>query len=588
MAEQEKISSEKNTHNPWRQAALGTAVVTGVFSLILLTMLSVNYIRSSAVYPLKSERLEMLKLQLAERPNDERLLEQIRRLDVEVRQFSVYKTDFAGRITVYLFIGIILFVISLQFYLSLAKHYTPPAHGPGREKRQVMQTYLSRGVLAVVLVVIAGMTLFYPGMNSGGEGEDETGNVSKYPPPEQLDKNWVRFRGPQGAGISRYTNIPHDWNEAGKKNILWKSEVPLPGYNSPVVWEDRIFLTGAAGPGELKVFCYDLETGRLNWSSPVPSGTSQDVEVMEDTGYAAPTMASNGLHVFAIFATGDIAGFDMNGKMIWHRFLGVPESIYGYASSLEVYEKNVIVQFDQGMPGEGKSKLIVLEGLTGAIVKQLDRPVGSSWASPVVVQVDAAPEGSPDQNGQGKNRQLLTVAEPYAIAYNPQDMTEIWRAKGIGADAAATPIYSAGYAICLSPYDQMLAIRPTGTGDITDTHVAWTSYEGLPDICSPLSDGQRIYLMQTYGTLTCIDIQTGEKLWEHEMGTSFQASPSLVGDKIYLIGAEGKSYIIQPGGEYKQLNECTLEEGAYACPAFVDGKMIVRTKGHLYCIGQTE
>ncbi len=586
MAEKENMSSETKTPNPWRQAALGTAVVTGIFSLILLTMLSVNYVRSNAVYPLKSERLEMLKLQLAERPNDERLLEEIRRLDVEVRQFSLYKTEFAGMTTIYLFIGIILFVISLQFYLSLDKHYKPPAKGSGEERRQVLQTYLSRGVLAVVLLLIAGMTIFYPGLNTGGE--DQTGDVSKYPPPEKLDKNWVSFRGPEGAGISRYTNIPHYWNEAEKKNILWKSEVPLGGYNSPVVWEDRVFLSGAEGPRELKVFCYDLETGTLNWASPVPSGTTEDVEVMEDTGYAAPTMVSNGLHVFAIFATGDVAGFDMQGRMIWHKFLAVPESIYGYASSLEVYEKNVIVQFDQGMAGEGKSKLIVLDGLTGAIVKQVDRPVGSSWASPVVVEVDAGLEGSPAQRGQEKNRQLITVAEPYAIAYNPEDMTEIWRVRGIGADAAATPIYSAGYAICLSPYDQMLAIKPTGRGDITETHVAWTTYEGLPDICSPLSDGQRIYLMQTYGTLTCIDIKTGEKIWEHEMGTSFQASPSLVGDKIFLIGAEGKSYIIEPGSEYKQLNECTLEEGAYACPAFVDGKMIIRTKGHLYCIGETE
>jgi outer membrane protein assembly factor BamB len=124
-------------------------------------------------------------------------------------------------------------------------------------------------------------------------------------------------------------------------------------------------------------------------------------------------------------------------------------------------------------------------------------------------------------------------------------------------------------------------------GNVTDTHVAWFAEDDIPDICSPISTGELVYILTTDGFVTCYQVKDGKKLWDHEIEKShFNASPSLVGDKLYLLTLKGVMRIVQTGGEYKEIGTCDLGEKCYASPAFVDGRIYIRGAKNLYCIGK--
>ena len=165
--------------------------------------------------------------------------------------------------------------------------------------------------------------------------------------------------------LYEYPDLVERQNGAG---ILWKTPLPLKGHSSPVVWGDKVFLS-AADPNVRQVLCFDGKSGRLLWTGDVPTAplpSGEKFEIMEDTGYAACTVATDGRRVYAIFPTGDVAGFDFNGRRLWHKSLGRPDSSYGYASSLETYEKLVLIDYDQSDGKDGKSRLYALDGLDRA------------------------------------------------------------------------------------------------------------------------------------------------------------------------------------------------------------------------------
>jgi len=294
---------------------------------------------------------------------------------------------------------------------------------------------------------------------------------------------------------------------------------------------------------------------------------------MEDTGYAACTAATDGRRIYAIFPTGDVAAFDFNGRRLWHKNLGVPDSAYGYAASLETYEKLVLIQYDQSDGTDGKSKMIALDGTNGQVAWEARRDLPNSWSSPIVVDVAGKP-------------QLIAIADPNIVAYDPAKGTEIWRAECLGGDIAPSPIYTGGLVLAIEPYAQVVAVKPTGQGNVTKTHVAWRMEEGGPDICSPVSDGTYVYLLESADLLICCKLETGEKLYEQKIKSDFRASPSLVGDKLYILDMKGAMHIGQTGPEYKELGKCELGEECYASPAFADGRIYIRGVENLYCIGQ--
>jgi outer membrane protein assembly factor BamB len=403
----------------------------------------------------------------------------------------------------------------------------------------------------------------------------ETGAGPSYPSFEEYSRNWPAFRGSEGLGVVVDANIPDDWDGKSGKRIRWKNKVPLHGNNSPVVWEDRVFLSGG-NEKELKVFCYDGDSGDLLWTGDVPSrhlkNEEEPFEVMEDTGFAAPTVVTDGRRVYAIFVTGDIGAFDFNGKRIWTKSFGIPDSSYGYASSLAMYQNLVLIQLDQGGPDDGISRMIALDGLTGQTVWETKRPVPNSWASPVVTKM-------------GEQFQLLTCSDPWVISYDPSDGKELWRVNCLYGDVAPSPIYANGLVFVIEPDAKLVAIRADGKGDVTKTHIAWENDEWGPNICSPVSDGERIFMLASEGLIAGYKNSDGTKLYEHDLRENFLASPTLVNDKLYLLTEKGVMFIVQAGTEYKELKKCELGEKCFASPAFVNGRIYIRALENLYCIG---
>ena len=397
---------------------------------------------------------------------------------------------------------------------------------------------------------------------------------------DQMENQWPTFRGPGGLGICRFKNVPDMWDGQKGENILWKTPVPLPGHNSPIVWDNRIFLTGATGEKQ-QVFCFDADSGELLWSGDVSiplTPARDDMDVMEDTGYAACTAVTDGKRVCAIFAGGDMGCFTVDGKLLWEKHLGIPESAYGYAASLTAFEDRVIVQWDVGYDegDESKSKLIALNWQTGNILFQTHRPVPNSWSSPTVVDI-------------GGRYQILTTASPFVMAYDPKTGAELYRAECIEGDVAALPIISGTTLFAIEPYNKLVAIETTNaSGDITPTHILWENESEMPDICSPVANEYYVWTLTTQGLLGCYSVADGSEVYTHGINNTFQASPTLIGDRLYLLAEDGATLIISAGSEYKEIRQNQLGEKCYASPAFQDGRIYIRAEDNLYAIGTAE
>jgi len=604
------------------RACVGTAVLAGVFVALVAVLLLIDAARRQADDPLDTESFRQAKAELAELAGKRRteaidarieeLKQSIRAMDVELREEFFAHREFS-RVGAWMLLGgVAVLLLASRTAAGLRRKLPDPGPHVPPQDLETRWTKGARAGVGVVALLLAGAAVALsvsidaalPGseaelaasLEKGGDNGAVAG-ATGFPSPEELSRNWPRFRGPGGSGISAYTDLPTSWDEASGKNILWKTPVPLPGNNSPVVWNDRVFISGADEKTR-QVYCFNAPDGKLLWAADAP-GTPQSTlkppEVLRDTGYAAPTGVTDGRRFYAMFANGDVAAFDFGGKLVWQQSLGIPENSYGHAASLAMVRNLVLIQFDQGGRNDGKSRLIALEGATGKTVWKVPRPVPNSWASPIVVR------------GDGDRDQIITAANPWVVAYNPADGAELWRAKCLQADVGPSPTFRDGVAYVANEFPQLTAIKADGSGDVTNTHVLWTGEDGLPDTSSPLASKRHLFLLASYGILTCYDRERGEWLWEMEFEGHFCSSPSLVGDRVYLFAevekpeeeitpAEAESdepamicraWIVQPGAEAgKTVGQGRLEEGCVTSPAFQPGRFFIRGRKHLYCIGQ--
>ena len=571
----DSASEHVQTTSSWYRCAVATAVLSAVFSIVVCAFIFMNYGRSKMVGTAEETALADLRLEIRSKPDDEQLLSRIRQFDLQVRQQRIRALDRSRKGSYLLLSGVVVFIISLRSAIAFQKK--PPAPQPYADhlKEQVSNAKFARWVVTGSLVILGSGSLFLATRPKIDFAKAGAADVSSYN-MDDVAKNWASFRGPNGAGISTHTNVPARWDGKTGEGILWKTEIPLPGNNSPVVWGDRVFLSGA-DPNSRQVFCFDTSSGGLLWKGDVlglPKSNEEPLDVMEDTGLAAPTLATDGRRVYAIFPTGDVGCFDFKGKKAWEKNLGRPDSSYGYASSLAMYQNLLLIQYDQGGVEDNKSELIAIDGFSGRVVWQKKRPVGNSWSSPIVASI-------------GEQFQVITCADPWIIAYNPADGAELWRVNCLSGDIASSPIFANGLVFVIEPYSKLVAIKPDGKGDVTETHIAWISEEGGPDICSPVSNGESILLLATEGFLECYKVSDGKKLWDKDLDEYFLASPSLVGSNLYLLSEKGVMFIAEAESEYKEFAKCELDEKCHASPAFADGRIYIRGVENLYCIGSS-
>ena len=549
------------------QAALASAVVAGLFSLIIIVALGVAHIRTRTDDFHKSEELAGLRAALLKAPDAAaaaQIKEELRDRDLRMREDYFARAE-SSRSGGYMLIGgVIVFVIAAMQAAACRKRLPMPRPDPDAPRKAAGAQRLARATVVGLGIAIGagGIAL---GMLSGGSLFVQA--LPDFPTAEEIAKEWPRFRGPGGAGVAAYKNIPSTWDGKTGDGILWKVALPLPGHNSPVVWGDRIFLSGASEK-KREVYCIDAATGKFLWQKPVdtPEGTAAEPpDILEDTGYAAPTVATDGRRVAAIFANSDIACFDMAGKRLWARNFGVLKNAYGHATSLDMYHGHVMVQLDQGTPAKPASRLIAIDAATGKTAWETKRPVPASWASPILINT-------------GKREEFITIGTPWAIAYDPASGKELWRAKVLDDEVAPSPVFAGGFVFAVIAGAKLSAIRPDGQGDVTASAVAWAAEDGLPDIVSPLTDGKLIWLFTTDGTLTCYRVKDGSKVYEKEIGEAVNSSPTLVGDKMYVFDEKGVMHIIAATEEFKELGKAALGEPVRASPAYLDGRIYVRTE----------
>ncbi len=564
-------NSDRNadTAGQWYKSAVATSIVGAVFSVIVAGLIVLNYVRVRFDLARQEETLTAMKEVVRDQPDNEGLLSEIRRLDLQIRKVRIHRLRFSQRGTILLLGGVVVTMIALKCVAVFRRRPPRPAPGSDARDRHMHEQWLARWAVATGLSVLCLGALLLVVMPDIKFGEAQTAAPS-YPSAEEIARNWPRFRGPGGLGVSAYTDIPTRWDGKTGEGILWKSNVPLPGNNSPVIWDNRVFLSGG-DPNERAVYCFDTQTGELVWQESVVAGY-KPLEIMEDTGFAAPTVVTDGRRVCAIFATGDVVCFTVEGRKLWEKSLGVPDSMYSYASSLEMYRNLLLIQLDQADAEDEKSRLTALDVFSGSTVWETKRQVGGSWSSPVLIEAAG-------------REQIITCGDPWVIAYEPTSGAELWRAECLSGDIAPSPIYADEKVIAVEPYATLTAIRPDGSGNVTKTHIVWKADADSPDICCPVSNGRLVFLLTSGGLLTSHGTADGKRSWERDLIIDFTASPSLVGNNLYLLGTEGEMHIIEIGPELKESARPELGEECYASPAFADGRIYIRGVEHLYCIG---
>jgi len=576
--------AEGSSARAWYRAAVGTAAVAGLFSLIVLVLMLAHH---SRVEDLKdSAEMKTMKRALYEQPKNDELRNRIRAFDVEIRKRYFAPRELNAQGAYLLLGGLVVFFVAIKSAVTLRKRLPMPRATSGQRGERARAARMASWSVAVLGLIVAAAAVVLATTSMSGltrasleprEGEAPK-PVAKGPPPpseEEIRKNWPRFRGPTGNGVSHYTNVPTAWNGKTGEGILWKAEVPLPAPSSPVVWGNRVFLTGCTKTrGE--VYCLDADTGRLVWRRPVtdvPGSPAKPPEVMPSVGLAASTPVADGQRVCAIFANGDLVCFDFQGKRLWARNLGPPENSYGHASSLVMWRDRLLVLYDQAAPDDKKSKLIALDAGSGRTLWSARRETPQTWTTPMVIKA-------------AKRDQIVVCGDPWVAAYDPATGVELWKADILGGEIAPSPTYAAGLVFVANSHGYAAAIRPDGKGDVTKTHVVWTGEDGLPDICSPVSSGELVFLVASGGLVTCYDAKKGNVVWEKELDKHCSASPVLVGDRVYLQGEKGLMVIFHAGREYKELGRAELGEKVRATPAFLDGRMYIRGEKHLFCIGK--
>jgi outer membrane protein assembly factor BamB len=402
----------------------------------------------------------------------------------------------------------------------------------------------------------------------GQEGQPVPDKHNPQQPPQRPVAAWPGFRGAGGIGQAVNVNPPADWNANGGKNTLWKTALPKHGMSSPVVWHDRLFLTGADETSR-QVYCVDASTGRLNWTHDVndlpdaPAGGTLP-QVLDETGYAAPSPITDGKYVAAIFGTGELVCLNFSGKRQWSKHLGIPANHYGHASSLISHGKNLYVQYDQ----RENSRLLAFDLEEGSLLWQVARSA-ISWSSPIIID-------------NGGRSELVLSNSKSVDSYDLATGRHLWHVDCLGGEVAPSPAYADG--IVFVANDGVAATAISIRNHEKAATILWQWKGDLPDISSPVANDKFLLLPTSFGVVTCLDTKLGKVLWEHEFDVGFSSSPIIVQDRVYLVDLSGVVHILKLGDRFEPIAQCKMGEAVYATPAFAGNRVFVRGLSQVYCI----
>jgi len=386
-------------------------------------------------------------------------------------------------------------------------------------------------------------------------------------------ENWPGWRGPRSDGTCIEQDVPTNWDPAG---ALWKTEIPGKGHASAIVWGDRVFtVTGMTETKERILLCIDRTSGKILWQQTVVQGPLEKIN--KENSYASGTPATDGERIFVAFRVGDdivVAAHDLaSGKQLWLVRPGTHTGEWGFSNSPVLFKDKVIIDGDS----KGDSFLIALSRDDGGTLWRNNRTnKGISYSAPFMRELAG-------------RTQLIQCGDRCVTSFDPDTGRQLWTVDGPSEEFVATPTYSekAGLVFISSswPKRALLAIRPDGKGNVTETHIAWQDTKGAPYVPSMIVVGDFLLSVNNGGTAFCYVAATGEVLWQQKLGRH-HASPVLVDGLVFFINDDGQVNVIKPGREFERVATYELGEPCYASPAISDGRVYLRSFEHLFCIGR--
>ncbi|MGI8603160.1 MAG: PQQ-binding-like beta-propeller repeat protein [Verrucomicrobiales bacterium] len=398
--------------------------------------------------------------------------------------------------------------------------------------------------------------------------------------PASLADNWPAWRGPDGTGVCVEKSLPLHWDRT--QNVKWRIPLPERGNSTPIVWGQRLFLTQALEKdGQRLVMCFDRENGHLHWQRG-PSGVPKEV-THETNPYCSGSPVTDGERVIAFFGSAGVWCFDFEGKEVWHRELGKQEHVWGGGTSPCLHGNLYFVNFG---PGENTA-LFALDKKTGATVWKHEEPGGKfghsqkdwlgSWSTPVVVR----PAGRDE---------LIMTYPGRVVAFDPATGKELWTCRGLNPLVYTSPLHADGVIVAMGGFGgSMLAVKPGGSGDVTESHRLWHVPKSRQRIGSGVVAGDHIFILDDPGIAECVELKTGKPLWEERLkgpGKTGQSWGSMVlaGDKIYVVNQGGDSFVLNAGPKFEVLATNPLGETTMSSPAISNGEIFIRTHEALWCI----
>ncbi len=612
-------------HDIKLKLSFNIALVSGIFCITVALLLLLNFMQMSKNKPLESKALTSLVKRLSQEPNSDELKQEIRNFDLLARK-AYFNSQWQVKTGGYLLLfGAVVMAFALRTLIGLRSKIDEPMLKNDNEliSRMMTQKWV---IITGTLLIFLGLVASYASVDhlkkysvdesvvnaKPSDDQDKieviqvgqpvikadssvkvaaTSNVkpnktinpekvvtvlssekivpviskTAFPGSKEIRANVPSFRGPFGNGVFYTKGTPVEWDATSGKNVIWKTPVPKKGYNSPVIWENKLFLSGADNTIR-EVYCFDRSSGKLLWKQQVDKiqgSPAAAPKVTEDTGFAASSLTTDGNHVFALFATGDIICFDMDGKRVWARNLGVPDNHYGHASSLIMWKDKIFVQYDTNK----SRKLIALKASSGETTWETLRKGKISWASPILAEIS------------GKYQVVLST-DPMVAGYDSESGKELWSVNCMMGEVGPSPGFGSGLIFAANEYARLVAIDPIKNAKV------WESDEYMPEVASPVCANGLLFIATSYGVLACYDAKTGEKYWVKEDGTGFYSSPVIADNKLYTFNTAGKMKVFEVGKTEKILGEGDAAEKITTTPAFKDGRMYLRTPKYIYCIGK--
>ncbi len=384
-------------------------------------------------------------------------------------------------------------------------------------------------------------------------------------------ENWPGWRGPRGDGSSLDAKVPVQWTL--DKNLVWKTAIPGKGHSSPIIWQDKVYLVTALEDSDQRtLLCLDRKSGKVQWQKNVLKSPMEKVHRLNSR--ASSTPVTDGESIYLSFLDGDnmfVSACDMNGKELWKVRPGPFSSKHGYCSSPILWKDKVIINGDH----DGDAYIVALERKTGKELWKTERPNKTrSYCTPII------------RNIKGRNQMILSGSLCVA-SYDPDTGKQHWIIDGPTEQYVASIVYNGEYLFmtCGFPKRFMQAIDPTGSGNVTKTHVKWSTTKGCSYVPSPISIGPYFLVVADNGVASCFDAKSGQRHWMERLPGRHSASLLSANGLAYFLSDKGDMTVIKPGKTFNVIAQNKIPEETNASPAIYNGQLFIRGDQHLYCIG---